>query len=249
LWNGRRDVGKELRRVYVSERETGNRDGDPDVLIRLILLRHGQVASHRGDVPITDTGREQARRAGAWLARQNFDVVEVLYGGTRRTRETAEGVAAGLARDGSVLPTSDSFALRNPDLYLGGQRVTMVSGAEAFAEQVPALEPKDVLAVPFFGTWLTHPERVGFWVGSSHPPGDTAASVARRIDAFARSLADVPAWRGRTVIGVTHSPVLRSIGLVTAGTDPGEPPYVHGYQLVVRQAASMDVTVVSPATS
>jgi broad specificity phosphatase PhoE len=235
--------------LHVSESEAVDRDGDPDVLIRLILLRHGEVASHRGDVPITDSGWKQARRAGAWLAQQGLDVVDVLYGGTRRTRETAEGVAAGLAGNGSVLPTSDSFALRNPDLYLGGQRVTMVSGAEAFAEQVPALEAKDVLAVPFFGTWLTHPERVGFWVGNSHPPGDTAASVARRIDAFARSLADVPAWRGRTVVGVTHSPVLRSIALVTAGTDPGEPPYVHGYELVVRQGASMDVTGISPATS
>jgi len=235
--------------LHVSESEAVDRDGDPDVLIRLILLRHGEVASHRGDVPITDSGWKQARRAGAWLAQQGLDVVDVLYGGTRRTRETAEGVAAGLAGNGSVLSTSDSFALRNPDLYLGGQRVTMVSSAEAFAEQVPALEAKDVLAVPFFATWLTHPERVGFWVGNSHPPGDTAVSVARRIDAFARSLADVPAWRGRTVVGVTHSPVLRSIGLVTADTDPGEPPYVHGYELVVRQGASMDVTIISPATS
>jgi hypothetical protein len=142
----------------------------------------------------------------------------------------------------------DSFALRNPDLYLGGQRVSMVSTAEAFATQAPHLTPEDVLAVPFFAQWLTHPERVGFWVAHPSPPGDTAAMVAQRISGFAASMADVPAWRGSAVVAVTHSPVLRAVDLRHHGADRGEPAYVTGYQMTVRPG-SVEIADVAPATS
>ena len=65
--------------------------------VTVLLLRHAHVEGHRGDVPITDEGHRQARRAGEWLVSANgFQVGAVLYGGTRRTRETAEGILAGL---------------------------------------------------------------------------------------------------------------------------------------------------------
>ena len=217
--------------------------------VTLLLLRHAHVDGHRGEVPITERGESQARLAGEWLAERGDDVAAVLYGGTRRTRETATGLLTGLGQPtaGAIEPV-DSFALRNPDLYLGGDRVTMVSTAEAFAEQTKAMSAADVTAVPFFSEWLTHPERVGFWVAHPAPPGDDAASVARRITSFARSLADAPRWRGRTVVAVTHSPVLRSVGLAVTGTDPGEPVHVHGYSFVIG-AESTDIQLVAPTTS
>lgn len=206
---------------------------NPPAGVRLLLLRHAHVDGHRGDVPITERGVAQARRAGAWLAEQGVDVAAVMYGGTRRSRETAEHLLAGLREaDGDVAPgieAVDAFALRNPDVYLGGDRVSMVSSAEAFAEQTRALTAEQVLEVEFCRAWLEHPERVGFWVSHPAPPGDDAAAVDRRIRAFASSLADVPAWHGRTVVAVTHSPVLRSVGLALRGTDPGEPAHVTGY--------------------
>ena len=97
--------------------------------VRLLLLRHAHVDGHQGDVPITEQGHKQARRAGEWLIQQGFDVGAVLYGGTRRTCETAEGIVAGLGEPGGSIRPTDSFALRNPDLYLGGERVSMVSSA------------------------------------------------------------------------------------------------------------------------
>ena len=101
---------------------------------RLILLRHGEVASHRGDVPITDEGRRQATEAGRRLG--GLGSVRLLAGATRRARETAEGVADGLRAAGVPVTGPDvAFALRNPDLYLAGARVDMVSSAEAFAAQ------------------------------------------------------------------------------------------------------------------
>jgi broad specificity phosphatase PhoE len=184
-------------------------------------------------VPITEEGHAQARRAGQWVAENGRQVAAVLYGGTRRSRETAEGILSGLGDAGSGVEVSDAFALRNPDLYLGGDRVNMVSTAEAFAQQTRAMSPEDVTALDFYRRLLEHPERVGWWVAHPSPPGDDAASVARRIDAFARSAGDVPAWRGRTVVAVTHSPVLRSVGLALRGEDPGEPAYVSGYAYTV----------------
>ncbi|MGB0098944.1 MAG: hypothetical protein WBP61_01560 [Nocardioides sp.] len=124
----------------------------------------------------------------------------------------------------------------------------MVSTAEAFAEQAPSLTPEDVLQVPFFAQWLTHPERVGFWVAHQSPPGDTAAMVHQRIRGFAASLADVPAWRGSTVVAVTHSPVLRAVDLHHHGSDRGEPAYVSGYQISIDRG-SVEIDDVAPATS
>ena len=222
-----------------------------DDATRLYLLRHAEVASHQGDVPITDLGERQARRAGEWLAQQNVDAAAVLYGGTRRTRETAEGIVESLAAAGHAgaadLVPRDSFALRNPDLYLAGERVTMVSGADRYAEQVPQLSADEVTAVPFFATWLTHPERVGFWVAHEDPPGDTAATVARRIATFARSLADAAAWRGRAVVAVTHSPILRAVARDTFGEDPGEPEYLSGFEYTVLRNGTHTVSRVRPS--
>ncbi len=215
--------------------------------VTLLLLRHAHVDGHRGDVPLTDRGHEQARLAGRWLARRGDDVAAVLYGGTRRTRETAAGLIEGLGQKRATEPL-DSFALRNPDLYLGGDRVTMVSSAEAFAQQTFEMGAAEVASAPFFGEWLEHPERVGFWVSHPSPPGDDAATVARRMTAFARSLLDVPTWRGKTVVAVTHSPVLRSVGLDLTGADPGEPVHVHGYEFTVAPC-SIVIDDVAPATS
>ncbi len=221
---------------------------DDQGLVRLLLLRHAHVDGHQGDVPITEQGHKQARRAGEWLIQQGFDVAAVLYGGTRRTRETAEGIVAGLGAPGRSIRPADSFALRNPDLYLGGERVSMVSSARAFADQTSGLTADDVDRLEFYRDWLGHPERVGFWVAHPAPPGDDAGTVAARISSFAASLADVPAWRGRVLVAVTHSPVLRAVGLQHSGADPGEPAYVTGYALTVT-SGSLHIDDVAPATS
>lgn len=199
--------------------------------VRLLLLRHADVHGHRGDVPITGEGRDRAERVGHRLAARGDSVAVVGYGGTRRTRETAEGILAGLA-DRTGLSAVDVFALRNPDLYLGGDRVSMVSTSAAFAEQTLAMTAHDVERVDFFRDWLAHPDRIGFWLEHPAPPGDDSRSVAARIAAYAGSLPDARPWRGRTVVAITHSPILRAVGVHLGGGDPGEPEYVTGYEIV-----------------
>ena len=197
---------------------------------RLFLLRHGEVTSHRGDVPVTEEGLQTATDVGRRLAGRADGAIRVISGETRRTRETAAAVAQGARAAGAeVLEDGVAFALRNPDLYLAGIRVDMVSSEAAFAAQIPGFTEADVAKVAFFSEWLTVPDRVGWWVRHPDPPGDDAAAVAARIRTFAGSLADRDDATAFTV-GVTHSPVLRACALDVTGSDTGEPRWLAGLE-------------------
>src|SRR5271165_1619669 len=77
-----------------------------------LLLRHGQTAlsaerrfAGRGDVPLTDTGRQQAAAAGSALAARDVDLI--ITSPLRRARHTAEAVAE---RTGAGLTVDDGLA-------------------------------------------------------------------------------------------------------------------------------------------
>ena len=138
--------------------------------VQAILLRHGQVAHHRSDVGLTDLGVAQSEAAGRWFAEQGVEIECLLSGETARTLDTATAFAAGYRGvDGSPeLPEpAVSFALRNPDLYLGGHRVNIAEGAEAIAGQAPGISPEDVVRSPFFGELISAEEAGRLLVGAS----------------------------------------------------------------------------------
>jgi probable phosphoglycerate mutase len=62
--------------------------------MELILIRHGLPVRSRetSDPPLSELGREQARRAAAWLSRERIDVVASST--MRRAVQTAEPLAA-----------------------------------------------------------------------------------------------------------------------------------------------------------
>jgi broad specificity phosphatase PhoE len=214
---------------------------------RLYLLRHGEVTSHRGDVPVTEEGLQTAVEVGRRLAGRTDGAIRVISGETRRTLDTAAAVARGAREAGAeVIEEGVAFALRNPDLYLAGVRVNMVSSEAAFAEQIPGFTEADVAKVTFFNEWLTVPDRVGWWVRHPEPPGDDAAAVARRIRAFAASFADRDDAPPVTV-AVTHSPVLRACAVEVSGTDPGEPEYLAGLVAEVDADRSVRMRVLPQA--
>jgi broad specificity phosphatase PhoE len=192
---------------------------------RLLLLRHGEVASHRGDVAVTDRGLDRAEHVGRRLA-ATAGRIRVLTGETLRTRQTG---AAGAAVDRPRV----AFALRNPDIYVAGERVDMVSSAAALAEQVPGMTVDEAAAVAFFAEFYDHPDRIGWWLRLVDVPGDDAQTVARRIGHFAASLPDRTTRPAELTIGVTHSPVLRACALAHLGHDPGEPEWLTGLELSV----------------
>src|SRR3954452_13884056 len=214
---------------------------------RLFLLRHGEVTSHRGDVPVTDEGLETAVEVGRRLAGRADGAIRVISGETRRTRDTAAAVARGARGAGAeVREDGVAFALRNPDLYLAGVRVDMVSSEAAFAAQVLGFTEADVAKVAFFAEWLTVPDRVGWWVRHPDPPGDAAAAVARRIRAWAASFADREDPAEFTV-AVTHSPVLRAVAVDATGSDPGEPEWRAGLEAEIDPDRSVRFTLLPAA--
>ena len=187
---------------------------------RLLLLRHGEVASHRGDVPITEAGTAFATEVGRRLGKQADHGLRVLTGSTLRTRQTAAAIAAGASESGAEVDGPHvAFALRNPDLYVAGERVDMVSSFEALADQVDWLDADTAAEVPFFRGFIESKDRIGWWVRHIEPPGDDAATIVRRIRDFAASLTDLGPHAPLT-IGVTHSPILRAVGRSTTRVRP-----------------------------
>ncbi|TRW46680.1 histidine phosphatase family protein [Georgenia yuyongxinii] len=212
---------------------------------RLLLLRHGEIASHRGDVPLTAQGRAIATDVGRHLGATE-PVIRVLTGDTRRARETAEAIADGARSAGATVSgPREAFALRNPDLYLAGERVNMVSSAAAFAAQVEGLDEDAAARAPFFAGFLTAADRIGWWLQQHDVPGDDAPTVARRVTHFAASLADLP--RPGLTVAVTHSPVLRACAVGALGSDPGEPAWVAGLRMDVRADRTVVVTALPDA--
>jgi broad specificity phosphatase PhoE len=214
--------------------------------VRALLLRHGEVASHRGDVPVTEDGLVHAERVGKTLGQQVDGAVTVLFGGTRRTRETAAAIVRGIDDDDRVHGPIDSFALRNPDMYVAGTRVNMVSSAESLAEQVPAMTPEQAAANAWWASFFGSPDRIGWWLAQDDPPGETASDLSSRIERFVRTMSDPGPLQGRLVVCVTHSPVLRSVLLHATGEDPGEPAYVTGAEIVVGQSLRLTIRPYDP---
>jgi broad specificity phosphatase PhoE len=69
----------------------------------VLLVRHGQASFGADDYDVlSETGWEQSRLLGAWLAERKIVPDLFLRGDMRRHRETAEGMVAGAGWDTSV---------------------------------------------------------------------------------------------------------------------------------------------------
>jgi broad specificity phosphatase PhoE len=215
---------------------------------RVLLLRHGEVASHRGDVPVTEEGLAHAERVGKTLA-QIDGPVTALFGGTRRTRETADAIVRCIGERDRVSGPLDSFALRNPDMYVAGTRVNMVSSAESLAEQVPGMSAEQAAGNDWWSSFFVAPDRIGWWLGQDDPPGETAADLRLRVSRFVRTASDPGPLQGRLVVCVTHSPVLRAVLLGASGADPGETAYVTGAEIIVPTAAPITIRPYDPLSA
>ncbi len=69
----------------------------------VLLVRHGQASFGADDYDVlSETGWEQGRRLGAWLAERKVVPTRVVSGGMRRHRETAQSVAGAAGWDDDV---------------------------------------------------------------------------------------------------------------------------------------------------
>jgi broad specificity phosphatase PhoE len=217
-------------------------DTADDTPLAFWFYRHAEIPSHRGDLPATSSGLAHAVDVGAALgaACPAGARVEFLHAPTVRTVQTAEALARGVERG---LPAGSDVelgaprvepAIRNPDLYVAGHRVEMVSAIEAVAAQLPgdALTAAELERNAFFSRFVTSPDRVGLWVADDDPPGERADEVARRFLTWARSLCDTTRPYARRFVCVTHSGPMRAVlRRFVLGHDPGEPEYVEAVEL------------------
>ena len=166
----------------------------PDTIVHLV--RHGRVASHRGDVPVTPEGFAEIETAGRRLAAgmQSGEIVHLLTTATVRSRDTAAALHQLLEdqvdkRGAMILPPREEWAIRNPDLFVAGRRVEMVSNAQAMFELFPdlGLGAEEIDGIPFYHRFFRDRDRVGYWLREQHPPGEDAHSVGRRVVAWALS--------------------------------------------------------------
>src|SRR5438105_9869370 len=193
-----------------------------DAPLRVHLVRHGKIESHRGDMPLTDEGLRQAEAFGQRLNEELVigGVVSFLYAPTRRARETTETIYNALrttsgcadSRQTQLLAPVEHWALRNPDIYVAGSRIELVSTPEAVAEQLPetGLSLQELARLPFLHGFWSDPDRIGYWVNHPNPPGEDADTVARRLLTFAASLLDLPRRQPGRYSCVSNSTVLRS---------------------------------------
>ena len=217
--------------------------------VTLWLYRHAEIPSHRGDLPATSGGLRDAEAVGVALAAScpRRARIEFLHAPTVRTVQTAQALRAGIER--ALAPEAGvrlgaprvEPAIRNPDLYVSGHRVEMVSAREAVAAQLPAdaLTPAELEGHGFFARFLASPDRVGLWVAEDDPPGERADDVARRLFTWARSLCDTARPYPRGYVCVTHSgPMRAALRRYVLGHDPGEPRYVEPVELTFERDGS-----------
>ena len=212
--------------------------------IRIHLLRHGRIASHRGDVPVTEEGLREVEAAASRFAEELEDgeLVSILTTATVRSRDTALTLHRTMleALDGSraveIQPPRDEPAIRNPDIFIGGLRVEMVSTGEAMAEQTASrgIGAEQAKNLPFYRDFFPSRDRVGYWVAHPDPPGENSEAVARRLMTWGISLLDLPRERPLRYIAVTHSPQLRAfLRYYVLGEDPGEPEFLESVDMIM----------------
>jgi broad specificity phosphatase PhoE len=213
-----------------------------DAPLAFWFFRHAEIPSHRGDLPATSAGLDHAESVGAALVEScpPGSHVEFLHAPTIRTVQTAEalrrGIEGGLPADSGVRLGAPRVerAVRNPDLYVAGHRVEMVSSMDAVAAQLPgdALTRDELEDNAFFRRFVTSPDRIGMWVADADPPGERADEVAWRFFTWARSLLDTARPYARRYVCVTHSGPMRALlRRYVLGLDPGEPEYVEAVEL------------------
>ena len=160
----------------------------------LYLCRHAQTASSAVDsfngqreLPLTDLGREQARKLGARLASLKW--AAVYRSPLDRTRETVELVAPGF--DHVILP---------------GLIEINYGGWEGLSpEQARALNPGRYKA------WVADPS------STSPTGGETAAQVAVRALAALEEIRSRHEASDRPVLAVSHKATLRILGAALTG--------------------------------
>ncbi len=179
--------------------------------MRLIFLRHGQtewnsLQRYQGhtDIPLNDTGREQAKKAAEYLVKHE-NVQTIYCSDLSRTRETAE-----IAADKLKLPVYYDARLREASFGIW-EGMTFSEVYEQYPEE--------------FNKWYQD-----IWKYKM-PEGETFSEVLERVCQATR---EITQRHSGTVLVVTHGGVVKamlgcidsSIDIWKTGVDPGSMTFI-----------------------
>jgi probable phosphoglycerate mutase len=164
----------------------------------LYLSRHAQTASSavdsfngRGELPLTEHGREQARSLGRRLSGVQF--AAVYRSPLQRTADTAALVAPG----------------RQPEVLPGLTEIDYGRWEGLSPQQARALDPAR------YDAWVQDP------VTTSPPGGETAAQVAERALAALEQIRARHENNSAPVLAVSHKATLRILAAALTGASIG----------------------------
>jgi probable phosphoglycerate mutase len=153
-----------------------------------VLLRHGQTAlsaqrrfAGRGDIPLTDAGRDQAAAAAAWLA-QRGGIDAIVTSPLLRARQTAEAAARATGAPVQVEPD-----LAETD-FGKWEGLTFAEASARWPDELSA--------------WLQNAD-------VAPPGGESFTAVGRRVSAALDRL--LPGPDGRTLLLVSHVTPIKTL--------------------------------------
>ena len=174
--------------------------------MRLILIRHGETEGNpfarlqgRIDLPLSETGRAQARAAAEALKTEELG--RLVASDMKRASETARIIAGCQARPVPVVLDS---RLREVDLGVW-QGMTLQEVQRKFPQELQR--------------WLSDPK-------TSPPEGEKAADSAKRVSQLA---AELLAMEEETIAVVGHLLVFQVLISVLMGVSPGARYPFHMY--------------------
>jgi len=89
------------------------------VYVKLYLVQHGEAKREEEDParPLTDKGREEARRIARYIAKAGVSVDKILHSGKLRAAQTAEIMAEALSPRGGVEQADGLDPLADPQIW------------------------------------------------------------------------------------------------------------------------------------
>jgi broad specificity phosphatase PhoE len=195
----------------------------------LLLARHGQASFGADDYDVlSETGWEQGRALGSWLAREGFEPASIIHGGMRRHRETWEAIRDGTGWRGREAEVDGGWAEFDHHAVL--DRYAAVTGTAVR----PTIDRRAFQAQ--FEASTTH------WFGASPEVG-----YPEPYDAFvrrARSALDEAAARPGPTLAVTSGGVIAAVAaMLVAPVDTAVGPIWARFNTVIANTSVSRVIV------
>lgn len=184
-------------------------------MTELVLIRHGQANSAGENYDeLTDIGRGQATKIGAWLARSGYAFDQVMHGGLKRQAETLELIQKEMVVAGQPLAEAEIHpALAEFDLKIFYTLAAEMRGNAEFAEVLKAWNKARHSDAPDKGDIFKKLMGlvIGEWTrrGENFTAAESFPAFQRRVQSVFELASDTP----RRILAVTSGgPISLMVG-------------------------------------